>query len=459
VRSKQIGAAVLFGLLVTAPAERAFGQTLVDSLAAAYSTNSELNAARSRVRAIDENVALARSGNRPIVEALFRHSNSTSRTLGNNPVGGTSGARPTSISVRLTQPLFQGFQVRNRIRGAEAAVKAQRASLQNTEQDILLDVVTAFADVVQNSSILSLRESDVSFLEEQVRAAQDRFEVGEGTRTDVSQAEARLAQAQSALAFASANLESARATFRRLTGLVPRNLVDDFKVDPLLPPSVDAAVDIGQEGHPAIVASLFDVDVAMFNVKEVEGEALPTVSLFGEAGTTFDPPGANVNREDSATVGIDVSIPIYQQGRVSAQVRQAKEELGTSRIQVDVTRDLVRQNTVAAWAAWRASVRSIFAARTGVFAAQLALQGVIEEQRVGQRTTLDVLDAQRELVQAQVTLVEAERDAEVAAFSLLAAVGRLSAQRLGLPVEVYRPEEHYTAVRDKWHGLRTPDAR
>lgn len=456
MRTKRIGVAVLFGLLVAAPFERALGQTLTDSLAAAYSTNSELNSARSQLRAIDENVALARSGNRPLIEGLFQHRNSTTRTLGD--FGGTSGTRPTSIQIRLTQPLFQGFQVRNRIRGAEAAVNAQRASLQNTEQDILLDVVTAFEDVVQNRSIVSLRESDVSFLEEQVRAAQDRFEVGEGTRTDVSQAEARLAQAQSALAFARANYEAAQAEYRRLTGLVPQNLVDNFEVEPLLPPSLEAAVNIGQESHPAIIAALFDVDVALFNVKELEGQYLPRVSLFGEAGTTFNP-GQGVDRQDAAAFGVDVTIPIYQQGRVSAQVRQAKEQLGTSRIQVDFTRDIVRQNTVAAWASWRASVRSIFAARTGVFAAQLALQGVIEEQRVGQRTTLDVLDAQRELVQAQVTLVQAERDADVAAFSLLAAVGRLSAQRLGLAVDIYEPEEHYLAVKDEWFGLRTPDGR
>jgi len=450
--------AVLLCLVFAAPVERALGQTLTDSLASAYSNNPELNAARSQLRGIDENIALARSGNRPLVEGLFSHRNSTTRNVGDRGFRGTSCARPTSVSVRLTQPIFQGFQVRNRIRGAEAAVRAQRSSLNQTEQQVLLDAVTAFEDVVQDRSIVELRESDVSFLEEQVRAAQDRFEVGEGTRTDVSQAEARLAEAQSFLAFAEANQAASEATFRRITGLDAANLVDDYDVEPLLPSTLKAAVNVGQEEHPAIQAALHDVDVAIFNVKELEGQFLPSVSIVGEAGTTFDV-NTNVDRRDSASVGIDVSVPIYQQGRVSAQVRQAKEQLGTSRIQVDFTRDQVRQNTVAAWASYRASVRSIFAARTGVFAAQLALQGVVEEQRVGQRTTLDVLDAQRELVRNQVALVQAERDREVAAYTLLAAVGRLGARRLGLHVALYDPSEHTRAVRDKWYGMRTPDGR
>ncbi|MBJ3774762.1 TolC family outer membrane protein [Acuticoccus mangrovi] len=458
MKVQPFGIAALASVALLAATPTAFSQTLTQSLAAAYTTNPQLNVARSSLRSIDENIAIARSGNRPTLSAAFSQSTQTTRILGNRSVRGTQGTNPTAISLTLTQPLFQGFQVRNTIRQAESAVQAQRAALENTEQSVLLDVATAFQDVIQNRSIVQLRQSDVRFLSEQVRAAQDRFDVGEGTRTDVSQAEARRAEAQSALNFAEANLAASEATYRQLTGLNAGNLHNNFNVERLLPKSVDASVKIGQQAHPAITASLHDVDTAMFNVKALEGQFLPTVNVVGEAGTTWNQSNS-IDRQDSAALGLNVSIPIYQGGRVSAQVRQAKEDLGTSRIQVDLTRDQVRQNTVASWAAYQASVRSIFAARTGVFAAQLALDGVVEEQRVGQRTTLDVLDAQRDLVSAQVTLVESERDKEVAAFTLLSAVGRLTARQLGLQVAIYQPEQHTNAVRDKWFGLRTPDGR
>lgn len=438
----------------------AAAQSLTESFVAAYDNNPDLNAARSQLRSVDENIAIARSGNRPTASFQFNQTTTAARTFDGGLDAGplTNGTRPTELRLTLTQPLFQGFQVRNTIRQAESAVKAQRAALENTEQDVLLSVATAFADVIQNRQIVVLRTNDVAFLAEQVRASQDRFEVGEGTRTDVSQAQARQAVSQSALNFAQANLAAAEARFRQVTGLVARTLRRNFDAERLLPNALDVAIQIGQQGHPAIVATLFDIDTAIFNAKAIEGQALPTVNVTGQAGTTFNP-GGGVDRSDSAGIGLNVTVPIYQGGRISAQVRQAKENLGTARIQSDVTRDAVRQNTVAAWATYQAAVRSIVTAQTGVFAAQLALQGVVEEQRVGQRTTLDVLDAQRELITSQLTLVQAERDRDVAAFSLLSAVGRLSARRLGLTVSQFDPAAHTDAVRDKWGGMRTPDGR
>ena len=432
-------------------------QTLTGALASTYSVNPELNSARSQLRSIDEGISIARAGNRPTLSAGLAQSFATTRSITNTGNGGSSSL-PTAVSVTLTQPLFQGFTVRNSIRQAESAVKAQRSALENTEQSVLLWAATAFEDVIQNRKIVRLRRSDIQFLNEQVRAAQDRFEVGEGTRTDVSQAEARRAEAQSLLNFAIANAEIAEASFFQDTGLKAGTLVDDIPIDRLLPKSVDAAVVLGQKIHPAIIAALFDVDTAMFNVKAIEGTLLPSLNLSASASTSFNQTSA-LEQQDSATVGLSLTIPIYQGGLASARVRQAKEDLGTSRIQVDLTRDAVRQNTVASFASYVASVRSIQSARTSVFAAQLALDGVIEEQRVGQRTTLDVLDAQSELVSSQITLVSAERDKDVTAFQLLSAIGQLSARRLGLNVQLYRPKEHTDAVRDKWFGLRTPDGR
>ncbi|MEM7695141.1 MAG: TolC family outer membrane protein [Pseudomonadota bacterium] len=437
-------------------AQPASAQTLSASFSAAYSKNPQLNVARSQLRETDEGIAIARSGNRPTLFANLRQSFETTRNLAARN-GGTRAA-PTTVSVALTQPLFRGFQTRNNIRAAEAAVRAQREALSNTEQNILLSTAESFFDVIANGQIVGLRRNDVSFLGEQVRAARDRFEVGEGTRTDISQAEARQASAQSLLNVAVADLATAGAIYREFTGMKAKSLRNDVRDARFIPPSLAAALDIGQNHHPAILAGLHTIDQNIFSVASTEGQLLPTLELTGEAASTFNA-GNGVQQSDSASVRLDLSVPIYQGGRVSAQVRQAKEALGTARIQVDVTRDEVRRFTVASWARYQSAVRSIQAARTGVFAAQLALRGVIEEQRVGQRTTLDVLDAQSELISSQVTLVAAERDRSVAAYTLLSAIGRLSAERLGLHVALYEPKEHADAVRDKWFGLRTPDGR
>lgn len=432
-------------------------QTLTQSLAAAYNNNPDLNFARSQLREVDENIAIARSGNRPQLAAGINQSLQTTRTILSS---GTTGIRsaPTTMSIQLTQPLFRGFQTRNSILAAESAVLAQTSSLNNTEQNVLLNTVTSFFDIIQFRQVVELRRSDVSFLAAQVSAAQDRFEVGEGTRTDVSQAEARQAQAESFLNIAIAELETAEATYRQLTGLTPGQLRNDINETRYLAPNLAVAINTGQNQHPAIMATLHDVDTASYQVATLEGQFLPTLSLVGEANTAFNG-SSGFDQRDSASVSLDLSIPIYQGGRVSAEVRQAKEALGSSRIQVDITRDQVRQFTVSSWAQFQASVRSIQTSRTGVFAAQLALQGVIEEQRVGQRTTLDVLDSQRDVVAAQLTLVGAERDRNVAAYTVLSAMGRLNAQRLSLPVSVYQPQEHTDAVRGKWFGTRTPDGR
>ena len=454
MKASTIAIAALGMVVCSVAPEAVRAQTLTQSFSAAYDNNPELNFARSQLREVDENIAIARSGNRPEIAATLSQSLSTTRSIGGN----SSRSSPTAIGARITQPLFQGFQTRNSILAAESAVRAQSQSLQNTEQNVFLDAAAAFFDVIQNRQVVELRRSDVSFLAAQVSAAQDRFEVGEGTRTDVSQAEARQAQAESFLNAAVAQLESSEATYRQVTGLDAGNLRNDINESRLIPPSLNAAIASGQNQHPAILATLFDVDTAAYQVAVQEGQFLPSLSLVGEASTSLNT-GFGVKQRDEASVSLDLSIPIYQGGRVSAQVRQAKEALGSARIQVDITRDQVRQFTVAAWADYQASVRSIQTSRTGVFAAQLALQGVIEEQRVGQRTTLDVLDSQSDVVAAQLTLVAAERDRDVAAYTLLSAMGALNAERLRLAVAIYKPQEHTDAVRDKWYGLRTPDGR
>ncbi len=455
IRKSAAGAAALLGLLCSVAGADA--QTLNNALASAYSNNPNLNAARAQLRGVDEGVAQARSGWRPQVNVTVNAGHSS--TYYRNPALSTH-QNTASGGVQIDQPLFRGFRTVNGTRQAEAAVRAQRESLRSTEQAVMYDAAQAYMDVIRDTAIVSLRRSDIKFLNEQVRAARDRFQVGEGTRTDTAQADARLAAAQSALNLALANLNASRAVFRQVIGVEAKSLVPDTMIRRLLPKSMESAIASGIGSHPAILAAQHNIDAAAFNVKSIEGELLPTVSLQGNLTHTLNPAAAGTY-DSSSTAAIfgHVNVPIYQGGAVSSRVRQAKEELGNARILLDVARDQVRAAVVAAWGQFQAAEASIVAARSQVEASQLALNGVVEEQRVGQRTTLDVLDSQRELINAQVTLVTAQRDSLVSAFALVSAIGRLTSENLRLNVARYDPVEHAEKVRDKWFGLRTPDGR
>ena len=430
-------------------------ETIKEALVLAYANNPTLNAARAELRGVDENVPIALSGWRPT--ASVSGTAGWSRTSVNSVENYRNNA---SISLSVSQALFRGFRTINSTRQAESVVKAQRESLGSSEQDVLLAAAQAYVDVIRDTALVSLQRSDLQFLTEQVRAARDRFEVGEGTRTDVSQADARRAEAQASLNSALANLNASRAVYRRVVGVEARNLSADASINMLIPSSIDAALQVSEGAQPLIRQAQHLVDAAVFNVKAIEGELLPTVSLNGSVTRNWSPASSSsVTQSNSATVYGSVTIPIYQAGTVTARVRQAKEELGQARLQLDVVRDQVRANVISAWGNFQAAGASIEAAQAAVKAQKLALEGVIEEQRVGQRTTLDVLDSQRDLVNQRVNLVTAQRNRIVSGYQLVSAIGKLDAATLGLKVALYQPEEHYEAVRDKWFGLRTPDGR
>ncbi|WP_246270705.1 TolC family outer membrane protein [Hongsoonwoonella zoysiae] len=430
-------------------------QSISEALALAYRNNPTINTARAELRAVDEGVPQALSGWRPQIFGNF----DVGGVYTNNNPGSDNYNNTARLGLSVQQALFRGFRTVNSTRQAEAIVRSQRESLRATEQNILFDAAASYMDVIRDTAIVSLRRSNISFLQEQVRAAQDRFEVGEGTRTDVSQAQARLADAQASLNLALANVNTSRARFRQIIGEDPKSLSASTNIYRLLPKSVEAAMSIGAQEHPAIQSALHVVDAAIFNVKTIEGELLPTVTLEGNVARDWYPPNSNQTSSDSATIFGRVSVPIYQAGRVTSQVRQAKEELGQAQVQVDVARDQIRASIVSAWGQYQAAVASISAAQAAVEANQLALEGVIEEQRVGQRTTLDVLDAQLELVNSRVQLVTSQRDRVVAAYLLVSTIGRLGAERLGVPAQIYQPQEHFQEVRNSWFGTRTPDGR
>ncbi|MFS8181782.1 TolC family outer membrane protein [Pseudovibrio denitrificans] len=452
-RKTLAGAVAVVGLLVSAQGANAL--SIKEALAATYQNNPTLNASRAQLRATDEGVPQALAGWRPTITASGRYGYSWENQRGTYFEHANYAA-----SISVTQPLFRGFRTVNSTRQAESIVRAQREDLRVAEQNALFQAATSYMDVIRDTALVSLRRSDLKFQEEQVRASKDRFNVGEGTRTDVSQAESGRARAQSALNTSLANLNTSRAIFRQVIGIDPKNLSARTNVTSLLPKTVSSAISIGQEEHPSIQSSLFMVDAAQFAVKTAQGVLLPSADLLGEASLTDSNATGNLGPESrSATIYGRVTIPIYQSGSEYSAVRQAKEDLGRTEILVDVSRDSIRAQAISSWGQLNASIASITAAEAQVAAARLALEGVIEEQRVGQRTTLDVLDTQSDLVDARVTLVTAQRDRVVAAYQVLSSIGRLDYDNLGLSGARYDPTEHYRLVRDKWIGLRTPDGR
>lgn len=453
----------LAGILALSAAFLSFtpasAETILGALAKAYNNNSSLNSARAGVRVIDEDVAIAKSGYRPVIRGTSNW-NRTRQAAGGVSVGITTG----SFGVEISQTLFDGFQTKNNVRAAEARVRASNESLRNTEQNTLFDAAAAYMDVIRDREIASFRERNLEFLAEQLRAANSRLEVGEGTRTDVAQAEASRQAAIAQLSAARAQVVASTAQYRQIVGEDPGRLDGGAPLARLIPRSLEEGFAVALREHPAIVASEHLIDAAGFMVKSSEGALLPQVSAGASVSTNFRdstaPSPASPNGwSDQASIGASLTVPIYQGGRVSATVRKSKESLGQARIDADVNRDRVRQAVAAAWAQYVASQEAVSANRQLVSAARLALNGVSEERNVGQRTTLDVLNAQADVTNAQINLASAERDVVVASYAILSAMGRLSASQLGLQVALHRPEEHYNAVKDKWFGLRTPDGR
>lgn len=458
IRNTALAAAILPALVLTSGPVSA--ETLFGAMAKAYENNPDLNAVRAALRATDENVTIAKAGMRPQIAATASAS-STRITDITSPPSPSFGYNTQSVGISITQQIFDGFQTLNNVRAAESGVFASRESLRAEEISILLAAAQAYADVARDQQIVVIRKQNLAFLQEQLNAARARLEVGEGTRTDVSQAEAQLAGSQALLAAAIAQLKQSEAAYVQVVGEAPKGVKQPAPATKALPPSVDAAVAIGIREHPYVLAALHAVDAAGYQVKSAEGTLLPGVVVQGNVSRnwTNEPPSFSNPDATSATVSAQLKIPIYQGGAEYGNVRKAKETLGEQRIRVDSARASVQQQVTSAYAQMEAATAAISAARKQLSAANLALQGVIEERNVGQKTTLDVLNAQQTVLEAKESLVSYQRNSVVASYSVLAASGRLTIKSQGLDVAEYRSEEHYEAVKDAWFGLRTVDGR
>jgi outer membrane protein len=461
IRSISVCAVAIAGYLGASHAVLA--DTLEGALAQAYQNNPSLNAQRAALRATDEGVGIALSGYRPRVTATVTHGASGVETgsraaATGNRTGSFDALNPQGYGVTATQTLYNGMQTGNRTRQAESQVSAARETLRLTEQTILLNAATAYMNLLQTTAVLDLQRRNVEVLQEQLRQTRDRFNVGEVTKTDVAQSESRVAAGRSQMLAAESNVVTARATYRQVVGVEPGKQTPGTPVDRLSPKTLPAAVAQGRVENPNVTAAALGVDVATLQVKINEGALYPTVTVQGSVQKNLDVSAAIPSQMNYSVLGT-VSVPLYQGGSEYATIRQSKETLGQRRMDLDTQRDSVQQQVVQAWGQLEAAKAQIIATQAQVNAAETALNGVREEARVGQRTTLDVLNAQQELVNARVNLVTAQRDRVVFSYQLLAATGRLSVATMNLRTQNYDAQTHYQQVRDSWFGVRTPDGR
>lgn len=431
----------------------ATADSLRDALATAYQTNPTLTGAREGQKAANEAVPIAKANGRPDVQASGSYSELFPRSNGTN----FTPDRTLNGRADVTVPLYLGGAVKNAVRAAENRVEAGIAGLRATESAIFSAVVAAYMDVIRDEAIVDLNRAQVGVLQVNLEATRDRFEIGDLTRTDVAQSEARLALATSSLEAARANLIRSKEIYIQLVGKPPENLEAPPPL-PNLPDSPDSAVGVALENNPDLIAAKELREAARYDRKGAEASRLPQVIGFGagnysnnlgsvDSGTlpAFD------KTTTSAQVGVRASLPLYQGGQPAAQIRQAQARMGQAIEQeIAAEREAIAQ-TRAAYASWKAAQDVISASERAVAANELSLEGTRAENSVGNRTILDILNAEQELLNSKVQLVTARRNAYVAGFSLLASMGRAEARDLGLEGgPLYDPVAEYDAVKNSW---------
>ena len=446
------------GVLMVALAAPAAAETLTDALIGAYRTSGLLQQNRALLRAADEDVSIAVSALYPVVNYVLSADYLVSRTDGGDAVidpltnqalttGGFATASELSAQLALIAQitLYDGGQNRLAIDAAKEAVLATRSSLRDVEQDVLLRAVVAFFAVLRDEEFVTLRQNNVRLISEELRAAQDRFEVGEITRTDVSLAEARLAEARSFLSSAEGDVTVSREEYLAVVGRYPGELVEP--TTPMRPAaSVDAARSVAVRRHPSILEAQRNVSVSEINIERAYAERRPSVTLGTRLSRRFAEGGRGIDSADSLT--LEFGGPLYQGGRLDALYRQAVARAEASRAVLLVTVEQVRQDVATAFMNLDVAQATLEASRRQVEAQQTAFEGTREEATLGARTTLDVLDAEQDLLNARTNVVAASTNQYVAAYQLLASMGLLTVEELELGIVQYDPEAYYDAVRD-----------
>jgi outer membrane protein len=455
------GSASALVLLVQMVAHPALAETMESSLLRAYQNNPQLNAQRASVRAVDENVPQALAGYRPKVSGTFSAGVGYVDQLADGNAGKKiehGDQTPHTANITATQTVYNGNQTANKTRVAESQVLGAREGLRLMEQSVLLAAATIYMDYLRDSAILEVQRSNTKVLELTLRQTRDRYTAGLVTPTDVAQSEAQLAAGKSQELAAVSTLTTTRANFRRIIGNEPSNLAPASPVDRYLPASVGAAIELARRENPNVTSAMFGVDVSFLNVKINEGALLPTVSLQATVTKTWDPTITIIN-QFTAAASAQLTVPIYQGGAEYSLIRQSKETLEQQRLTMEQVRDQARADLVTAWGQLVAGKAQVTAAQSQVDASEIAYLGTTKEAQVGQRTVIDILNAQQTLVNARVALVTAQHDRVVASYAVLNVIGRLSPQVLHLSTPTYDPSIHYQQVRNNWVGVRTPGGR
>lgn len=442
---------IALALLAALAPPGAHAGSFEDALGQAYLDNPTLRAARAGQRATDEELPQALSGWRPSIYVDGRIDDRDGKRKTYTPpdkskIEETQG----SLSITLSQPVFRGFATVEGTNVAEANVRAGQQNLLATEQNVLFNAVQAYMNVYSGRQLVALQQENVSVLQAQLNAANERFKVGEITRTDVAQSQASLSQAKASLADARARLAADTATYVQIIGEKPGKL--NYPKIARLPASLEAAYATADELNPSILAAAFVETAAFHGIGLARADLLPEISVQAQASVTDDFQKETGRYSEELTLSGVISIPLYEAGLVYSRVREAKQIASQKRIEVIEVARAVRQAVAAAWNFYRASREIIQAARDQVAATRLSLDGIQQEYQAGTRTTLDVLDTQATVVSARTTLVNAQESQVLAAYQLLAAIGRLTARDLGLNVPYYDAEENYREVRGKWIG-------
>lgn len=432
----------------------ASAETITDAFTAAYQSNPSLQGQRAQQRATDEQVPQALSGYRP--NASVQASYGLQKTEGVSNSGGQSyrgegSTQPATGTLSVGQNLYTGGQTVNSVQQAEAAVRAGREQLLGVEQGTLLNAAVAYLTVIQNEATVKLNENNVQVLQRQLEANQDRFQVGILTSTDVAQSVARLADSKSLLAAARANLDQARAQYQLVVGHMPGTLVQPEPITGL-PVSKDAAIAVATASNPNLKAAREAERASSYAIKIAEGQLLPKFDIQAQYQQT-NQSSLTTDRGSAAVVMGVLTVPLYQTGAEYSQIRQAKASNSQSRLQIAATENSVIQNVSDAWDQLDTAKAQVVSGQEAVKANKLALEGTRQEEMVGSRTTLDVLNAEQELLNSQVNLVRYQTNVYVTGYSLLATMGRLGAKDLNLPVQYYDPTKNYDDVRDRWFGM------
>uniref|UniRef100_A0A7Z0TVL4 TolC family outer membrane protein n=2 Tax=Bradyrhizobium barranii subsp. barranii TaxID=2823807 RepID=A0A7Z0TVL4_9BRAD len=435
-------------------------ETLSEALVRAYQLSPQLNADRARQRGTDENVPQALAGYRPqVVASLSAGLQAVRNTLPDNTIQGAT-LRPWTIGVTVSQVLFNGFKTANSVRVAEYQVLSGREALRNTGQGVLLDAVTAYMNVLANQALVEAQRTNVAVLREIQATTKKRLDAGDVTPTDTAQAEARLSRGLADLNAAEVTLAISKATYVQVIGGPPGQLTPATPVDRLSPVTMPASIETANHEHPAVLGAGYDVDVAQTTIKVAEGSLLPTVAVQANASRSKDSDSTlSTFATNQASILGQVNVPIYDGGTAASQTRQAKELASQSRLVLEQVRNQSRTAVVDAWVSNEGTKVALTAAESEAKAADVALQGGRREAAGGQRTTIDVLNAQQDLTAARSRQIQAQRDRVIASYTLLSAVGRLDVRTLNLDTPDYLPEAHYHQVRDAWHGVRTPSGQ